>query len=245
MSNRSAFTLIELLVVIAIIALLMSILLPALDMIRIQAKTVICMSNLHQWCLVMTGYTDDNRGLFPDWIGLTPGGRLEKYYKDDKLLLCPMAVKDYLDGATNPYAAMDYYEGLCSYGENTWILSKASANYQTDDRMWKTMNVPGGYRIPMVFDCAGYENASPWHRDEPPAHNGACEFGSSDNEMQYVCLDRHRNMRTDMLFLDCSVRKVSLKELWELNWNRKWNILQDPPPDWPAWMAMLPDFWVP
>lgn len=64
MRRQKGFTLVELLVVIAIIALLMSILMPALARVKSQAKAVLCLSNLKQWGLVFSPYTSDNKGLF-------------------------------------------------------------------------------------------------------------------------------------------------------------------------------------
>lgn len=57
-----AFTLIELLLVVAIIALLISILLPALGSARKTARTAICSSNLHQYGLGLALYGQDARG---------------------------------------------------------------------------------------------------------------------------------------------------------------------------------------
>ena len=60
-----AFTLIELLVVISIIALLISILLPALSKGRGEARKVMCSSNMRQLGLAFQGYIVDNRGHYP------------------------------------------------------------------------------------------------------------------------------------------------------------------------------------
>ena len=62
MSKSKAFTLIELLVVIAIIALLLSILMPALSTAKEQGKRIVCRSNLKNLTLAWIFYAEDNDG---------------------------------------------------------------------------------------------------------------------------------------------------------------------------------------
>ncbi len=62
--RKNGFTLIELLVVVAIIAVLVAILLPALNRARESARTLICMNNLRTLSMSVRYYLDDNNGIF-------------------------------------------------------------------------------------------------------------------------------------------------------------------------------------
>ncbi len=72
MQKRRAFTLVELLVVIAIIALLMSILVPALRKARDHAMRVVCGENVKNIMIGLTVYADDNRNKIPTTGGYWP-----------------------------------------------------------------------------------------------------------------------------------------------------------------------------
>lgn len=67
----AGFTLVELLVVIGIIALLISILLPALNKARESAVAIACSSNLRQTGIALRMYQDDWKGFIP--AAVTPG----------------------------------------------------------------------------------------------------------------------------------------------------------------------------
>lgn len=235
MKKAGAFTLVELLVVIAIIALLMSILMPALQRVKKQAKDVLCQSNLHQWGSVLLMYTDDNEGYMPGydqepehWWPLA----LLAYYGEQDLCLCPGATKFWSRGgaADSPYSAwgiwdashipmlhdamVDGYDGLYgSYGMNEWVGNVADEEAQ---EFWRRMDVKGAGNVPMLLGC-NFMGGFPDHTDGPPAYNG--EWNIVDEQMTRYCLDRH-SMAINGVFLDVSVRRIDLKELWVLKWHR-------------------------
>ncbi|MDD3695587.1 MAG: type II secretion system protein [Lentisphaeria bacterium] len=117
MMKQSFFTIIELLVVIAIIAILASMLLPALGKARSKSISVKCQSNLKQMCLALNFYMDDSEDWLPCIVtSYTPGrvwfddlyagGYLRRDRSDNqavthaKIVYCPCSIMKYSDTGT-------------------------------------------------------------------------------------------------------------------------------------------------
>jgi len=262
MDRRSAFTLIELLVVISIIAVLMSIMIPAMNMVKKQARAVICLSNLHQCGVASSMYISDNKGQMPDlrefdWI--TP---LYEYYRDIKLLRCPSASKpeyvpsydeELVGGKFTAWVKWRDYkqEGqeeivIGSYGINMFVGQNAK-DERRDELLWKTTLVKGAMYIPVLTDSAEDED-TPTIFDAPPEYDGQIYEARPRNihEMRDRCIDRHQR-NINVLFDDWHVSKVTLKKLWRLRWHRGWNTMIEAsglPTEWDDpdhWMFTYPD----
>jgi prepilin-type N-terminal cleavage/methylation domain-containing protein len=124
--KKCAFTLIELLVVMAIIALLLSVVMPALQSAKTLARRLVSASNMRQIGLAISLYADDNNGLFP-LTTHTPGElrqtwiyTLAPYLSDiDKIRICPADPygKQRLEHNTTSYIFNDYMTPLYRFGQ--------------------------------------------------------------------------------------------------------------------------------
>ncbi|MHC4646389.1 MAG: type II secretion system protein [Planctomycetota bacterium] len=152
LKRRQAFTLLELLVVIAVIALLMSILMPALAAANSQARSAVCRSNVRHLVLANMGYATENDGYYVPaasdmwnnggyqrWHGVRGSlnepfdplkGPLAKYLSDGKVKNCPEPV-EFVKG--HPWSA-NFEQGCGGYGYNMAYLGS---------RLWQKGNSHG------------------------------------------------------------------------------------------------------
>jgi len=269
MREKKGFTLIELLVVIAIIALLMSILVPALAKVREQARTVGCLGHLRQWGLTCTMYAESNSGKL--WSGIAPDYWYWPYqlpdnlkdWKVNKTWFCPTATKLQVDegGVTTPLLNIfnawgiytNAYQGYTagphgiagSYGLNSYLLSRPLTTDGQRSAFWGTLtNVTAANTVPLFLDSLRFDL---WPQETTaPAQD---EYAAWTNEdMARCCINRHTGY-VGCAFADGSGRKVALKELWTLKWSKsfntrgRWTLAGGVQAgDWPDWIRPMRDF---
>jgi prepilin-type N-terminal cleavage/methylation domain-containing protein len=272
MNLRKAFTLVELLVVIAIIALLMSILMPALTRAREQARMVKCGAVLRQWGLIAALYTEEWNGEFWRTENNTPCFWWIRYlddkhkdWKKNKLWMCPSAQRPKTDEFGNVVSNLNIFNawgihketgcgpnGIAgSYGINGYVLNPypkgRTGSYEggvpfTDG--WKTAYAKGAMNVPLFTEALRFDL---WPLEgQAPAANEYAAWGG--NNMGRCCINRHRGF-VETVFMDSSVRKVGLKELYTLKWHRKFNTggpftiaggVQES--KWPEWIRKFPNY---
>ncbi len=271
MGRRRAFTLVELLVVIAIIALLMSILMPALARVRKQAKTVLCQSNLKQWGSCYSIYLNENDSRFmAGFMGNPPLTDSRDYwmellrpcYKDGDLRLCPSAtisgtelgLGQYGVGG-GPFSAWGISTGewpplvtgdYGSYGQNGYCADPITLPDGTKLGIWgpydtnfRTGNIKGAANVPLM-GADEWIDAWPDSGDEPPEYDAA-NWNVTD-QMGRICINRHDGY-VNWLFVDFTVRKIGLKQLWKLKWHRACDTQAGPTrEEWPDWMKTFKEY---
>ena len=118
---------------------------------------------------------------------------------------------------------------------NHWICNPRSGNLtRPPENFWRTRDAEG---------------SDPTSAQSPSDYSGHLHPGSYESTcMSRFCINRH-NGYINSLFMDFSVRKAGLKELWTLKWHRSydtagtWTKAGGVNPDaWPKWMKRYRDY---
>jgi len=139
-----------------------------------------------------------------------------------------------------------------SYGMNS---SVCPWDWNDSDRpkfCWSTTDVKDAAAIPVLLDSAWpwgwWRGGSNLATIPPPEFDAVPTRHPPYPAWNSFCINRHDGY-VNGLFLDWSVRKVGLKELWTLKWHKEYNT-RGPwtkaggvkPEDWPEWMRRFKDY---
>ena len=232
--QMAGFTLVELLVVIGIIALLISILMPALNNARRVARTTQCMSNVRQLGMAFQMYTMANKGK----CFIYDPSRVESFWTEllsphvqnlEFASICPEASEPSPFGWGSVNLAWVAFNHTGSYAFNAWLHHRGrnppdafqggqNWGFGPPDA-WYNFPVPNASRVPVFADSA-WVDTWPTDADQP----GDLVTGNSFwDEMQRVCLKRHgfrSSKSVNVVFVDGHAETVRLADLWKLRWSR-------------------------
>jgi prepilin-type N-terminal cleavage/methylation domain-containing protein len=239
-SDSPRFTLIELLVVITIIAILAALLLPALSRSRETARAIACESNSRQLAIAWHSYDGDFDANLQSWqaSGGIRTGRgshwyvlLRPYYGETPgVIACPSAAApprsivgaaDRLwlpAGAAHVGVQEDDFGG---YGYNNWLEDSWIRPAVAEWFVPGTKTALDSSMVPLFGDGVWADNGWPKKSDTMPIDIYEPYYASASGYMKRYCLDRHFAM-INVTFLDGSVRRHLLEELWELHWSGEW-----------------------